>query len=64
VRVAHETYVHFARFGDDTENQKGEPPGSPFDFVRNGVIAALNLDDDGDGVCCAGDGADHAKKLD
>ena len=27
------------------------------------AIAAMKQNDDGDGACCAGGGADHAKKL-
>jgi hypothetical protein len=65
VRVAHETYVQLACFGDDTViGKKGEPPGSPFfDGVRFSTIAAKNWSDGDDGACGAADGADHAKKL-
>jgi hypothetical protein len=65
VRVAHETYVQLARFVDDKAKWKkrGSRPAPPFDFVGNIATAAVNSDDDGDGACYAGDGADHAKKL-
>ena len=62
MRVALETYAHFARFGDDTLNQKkGEPPGSP--FLISSTSAGLENGDAGDGGCDAGDGACRAMKL-
>jgi hypothetical protein len=44
--------------------KRGSRPAPPFDYVSYRAIAAANSDDDGDGACCAGDGVDHAKKLD
>jgi hypothetical protein len=44
--------------------KRGSRPAPPFDFACYGTIAGVNSDDGGDGVYCAGDDADHAKKLD
>lgn len=63
MRVALETYAHFARFGDDIAKQKkGEPPGSPFLILP--TSAGSECGDAGDGDYYAGDGACRAMKLD
>ena len=69
MRVARETYVLLARFRDDKANQqKGEPPGSPFCFFKQGFRSSVGKEKrDGDGgAChsCAGDGGDRARMPD
>jgi hypothetical protein len=44
--------------------KRGSRLAPPFDFVSCRFMAALSLDDGGDGACCVGGGVDHARKPD